>query len=368
MLHTHTSADQIELRTPTALNIVRLGVPEDGLPRAGGDAQGFTDDEDPEWVDPGTLVADMNRWYKALFHYKATASEDSGIVLLSNQELVTNTIPLMDSSCPTAALTMVLRKKGWKGVERRCEHTSVVPGVFDSYAAIKMKTYYQALLRIDKCLPLTSVLPSREPIRYYRLLLSGRPAEPGQGAKAYLAITNEARVEQGADLEALGNIEDEDPAAGLADGSEHGESDEDDVGIPLVPVVPKPKRRKGPPAPPVGGGSGGASGSGDVVAPPGPVVPPAPVPPSPSGSSSSDKPIRCPIVDVDGRPIEVPQVPDDDAVVGIDSVVRAAVPPRIVREEKPEWEDSIDGYMIRYDPAYTTPGGVVFFTESVDSL
>jgi hypothetical protein len=76
----------------------------------------------------------------------------------------------MDERCPTAALAMALRHKGWRPVEERVDHRSLEIGSYDAAEVVKMKAYHQALYRLQHTLPLASYMPSRQPILYYKLL------------------------------------------------------------------------------------------------------------------------------------------------------------------------------------------------------
>ena len=58
----------------------------------------------------------------------------------------------------------------------------------DGREASHMKSYFIVLWEIDRCLPLTSYIPSDEPILFYDLLLEGLNVQPGLGHQHYLAL------------------------------------------------------------------------------------------------------------------------------------------------------------------------------------
>ena len=55
-----------------------------------------------------------------------------------------------------------------------------------------MKAYYIVILEIDRCKPLSSTIPSDQPIAYYKLLLAGRNVEPGLGNNEYKRLLRES--------------------------------------------------------------------------------------------------------------------------------------------------------------------------------
>jgi len=162
-----------------------------------------------------------------------------------------------------------------------------------------MKPYYQALLQIDFCIPLTSHMPSQEPMSYYELLLKGIKAEPGMNDRHYLALRNEARGKQhklqvplpepeptleGGDEEVILAIDYEPPPkrarvdTGTGRRNRAAAKPAPPLRIPDVPPLPGPSRPPSvvvepvppdPPVPPVvePPGVGGSSGSGGIAAP-----------------------------------------------------------------------------------------------------
>ena len=138
----------------------------------------------PTWVTPGTLAEwDRLQWH--LYSWTAKHSDHAGCTALVDQTRVKNLVPLMDPRCPTLSLAWALTKDGWEARDRFVEHTVAAKGVFDSCDAVKLKSYYQVVLTLPKCLPLCDKIPSREPVRFYKLLLRGKRAVPGLADKEY---------------------------------------------------------------------------------------------------------------------------------------------------------------------------------------
>ena len=61
-------------------------------------------------------------------------------------------------------------------------------GPMDDREAVKMKSYFIVLVELERCMPLTTHIPSDQPILFYDLLLAGRRVEPGLGHKQYLVL------------------------------------------------------------------------------------------------------------------------------------------------------------------------------------
>ena len=88
------------------------------------------------------------------------------------------------------ALIWHLKRQGWKEVDRRCDHQTAAIATFDGAEAIKQRSYLQCVAALEKCITLTSHMPSRCPVGCYKLLLRGLRAEPDMSAKDYTAILN----------------------------------------------------------------------------------------------------------------------------------------------------------------------------------
>ena len=349
MLATAETADEICLRAHLAFQVVRqeVFVPEGG--GGGVDRKIITFPAEPEWVRPEDLAVRYNSWYAALKKWTPNCSELPGHVVVAEPATVRNLVPLMDERCPTAAVAWALREQGWRGIEQKCDHVTTEIAFFDSTAAVKMKAYYQALYKLPRCLALTSHMPSRQPIRFYRLLLAGIRAEPGCDAKEYKAICDREEERCGKPMGALLDGEVEDPFVPIGDGPG---SDDSDIAVQITPAAPKPKRRKIAGAPRDGGGGGGGRAA---PPPPGPKAPPPIPPPGPPSPSDSDVSVRLPSPTGSGGgdgggTANV----DSDIEVGFDGVV---VPPKRHRDDRPDWTDSIRGFLVRYDPDYVPPGG-----------
>ena len=122
-------------------------------------------------------------------------------------------------------------------------------------------------------MPLTSQLPSRECIAYYKLLLHGAAAEPGKSAKEYqLVLNNVLKTKKGKMIE-IPALED-DPTEAAPYGII--------VPGPEVPPVPPRKRPKAAPGPSrTHPGVAKGSAAGASAPPPGPIASLVPLPPLP---------------------------------------------------------------------------------------
>ena len=172
VMPTVESAEDMVLSAALALNIQheRVWTPP---PNDGEQVEAPTDkieiyrDGVPEWVRPFEL-GPFGGWWNNLYSYKASSSANVGCLVLRDETRVVNTIPIMDERCPTLCIADYLRKTKWHAVTKLVRHTTQVPGEFDAFEAVKMKQYYQVLCVIPRCIALSSTIPSRQPVAYYR--------------------------------------------------------------------------------------------------------------------------------------------------------------------------------------------------------
>ncbi|CAK0911592.1 unnamed protein product [Prorocentrum cordatum] len=332
---TMDTMDEVFLKAGLALLIAHEEVWEhDGAPAGDGGLDVFHV-HDSEWVRPEAMAPNRS-WYSSFFTWVAGASAVPGCTRLSNKRAVENHLPLMDEACPTISICSALRGRGWKAVERRVEHGSAEVGEYDSFAAVKMKSYYQALLTLPACLPLASRIPSRQPILFYKLLLAGVRVEPGQGNESYLSRWKRVSGQPGRDLAPLPPPSHPPVCNG----------EDDDVFAPLMPSAgPVAKRRKTQ-AVPIGTG-GANSGSAGAAAPPPPAV----------GGHDGAQPAAAGHGGVAGHAAGG----DDDVMVpaaagphGVDALAlvpvgAAAGPARARREAIRPFSVGLDGVEVRYD-------------------
>jgi len=308
----------------------------------------------PVWVRPGDL-GNPDSWYRQLYRWSPTPGDDQpGTLVIKDRELVFNRVPYASEECPTIAIAWKLKRSGWRGAQQLCIHDRATVANFDSYPAVKMKTYYQVLLSIGKCLGLTSVIPSRQPILFYKMLLAGQRVEPHMGHQAYLVLwkglLKDGKVPDLA-LEPPSDNDDPDP---IEDGSD------DDVLAPSAQPKEPPKKRRRVDAPAVGSGRGKGVGKGPPLPlPPGPppVLPPidpVPVPPVIVVAPVPPEPPPPIVLPPPGPPVEE-EVDDDVLPVPVEQ-------PRIrpVEYRGDRWTDGVGGYRVRFDPDYVTPGGIRF--------
>jgi hypothetical protein len=157
---------------------------------------------------------------------------------------------VIDDRCPTLSLVWTLKNMGWRSVQRGVKHDTLAIGDFDGRTARRMKHYLVTLLRIAKCLPLTSAIPSQEPVVFYRCLLAGLRVEPGTSHKDLLVVYNQDRQkrqkEPSTDAEA--------DLLAIAPGSD---DDSDGIMVTLPAGKAKAKARGG--SPPLGRAPPGSS-------------------------------------------------------------------------------------------------------------
>ena len=270
------SADDISLIAHLAFRIQTFTpwVPAAvGVPQPAGTIEVYPDNN-PAWVRPEQLGSFV-RFSDELCVYEATQEgSQAGCDKWSNMSLERIRFDVLDDRCPTYAIMSHLKRKGWKvkGTPGRAVHTTAAITDFDCQEAIKFKAYYQVLAKIPACMPLTTSIPSRECIGFYRLLLRGIKTEPGLAAKTYQLAINADRKARGKVIEPL-PLED----------APLGPQDPDGIIIPRPAPKPEPKPLPLPSGPHTGAaakrGKGKAKGRGrggdEVVCPP--AVPPGPI-------------------------------------------------------------------------------------------
>ena len=123
-------------------------------------------DGDLEWVKPFSL-APFSVYAHSLIRYDTVTPSPSPLcVYLSDARPARVTIPIMDQKCPVLAVIGHLRGQGWRAGNRPMVHTTESELVYDAVEAPKFRSYFQCLCVIERTLPLTSRLPSRQAIGY----------------------------------------------------------------------------------------------------------------------------------------------------------------------------------------------------------
>ena len=143
-------------------------------------------DADPRWIG----WEDIGPWKSVLqsltrFNIATGAVGHAGCVRLAAPERAVPVHPLNDFKCPTLCILKELYRRGWNPVRGTVTHESLNIGPIDGREAVSMKAYYIVVLEMARCLPLSSRIPSNQPIPYYKLLLSGKAVEPGPGVVEY---------------------------------------------------------------------------------------------------------------------------------------------------------------------------------------
>ena len=282
------------LRRQLALNIQETST----LPLADGEGDGdgsviIYPDAAPRWIGYEDL-APWHAVFSTLTRFTATRGipNRAGCLLLSGPEIVRTIHPLTDLKCPCLCILTELYRRGWQPKRRTAVHDSPAITEMDGRDAVKMKAYYIVILELDRCLPLTSSIPSNQPILYYRLLLAGREVEPGLGKDEYRRLWR--LMTEGAEPD-VPAVEDEDEggfdfvlpgrvvpkAHALPSGSAEDEEDprrahrEADILAAKAPPAAKAKAK--------GRGKGKGKSKRKIAGPKAPApLPPPPVPPAPA--------------------------------------------------------------------------------------
>ena len=327
---THTmdtveAADDISLTAHLAIEIQ----PETPWNNPAGDGAATPDrvhvfpDGSPVWVSPLTLV-NFKTWSGKLRIYKDIESgPEEGIVTLSHPELARPPYGVLDDRCPTLAVIIHNKAHGWTGVPRQIVHTSTDIGVYDSVEAIKWKPYHQCLAVVGRTMSLTTSMPSRELVAYYKLLLRGVKVEAGQANKDYLILLNQNKRRRNEAVDLLP----------LADEVPQGNDD----GI-IVPAPPKAKAKASHSVPsrrPIAGSRPGSSGDGGST--------PLPAPPAPVGMPREP---HCGGggLNTDGIIGAAPEPPPPDGIIGGPQHARPSAAQRL----PPDWVASLDGCCVAF--------------------
>ena len=148
------------------------------------------EDANPRWVSWEDL-GPWNAVYSSLNHFLETRGVPghSGSIDVSSPQLTRPVHPVTDFRCPTLTILLELHGRGFRPVTGTVVHKENAIGDMDGREAIRMKAYFIVLLQLDRCLPLTSNIPSDQPILFHKLLLNCQRAEPGLGEAGYLAIS-----------------------------------------------------------------------------------------------------------------------------------------------------------------------------------
>lgn len=150
-------------------------------------------DTDPHWIS----WKDVGPWqqvHRTLTRFKVVlgSAEQPGCLQLSDSERAVPMHALTDLKCPTLVILKELRRRGWQSIRGRVVHQTTDIASMDGREAKAMKAYFIVLLELGRCLPLTSRIPSDQPLLYYKLLLQGRHVEPDLGQRTYLALQRDA--------------------------------------------------------------------------------------------------------------------------------------------------------------------------------
>jgi hypothetical protein len=192
---------------------------------------------EPTWISPRQLV-DWDTWLHKSLVYKDVKPSSTPCCLALREATLARPLcdNVLDDACPTYAIMLHNMKNGWNGIHSKIVHTESVPALFDGTEAIRYKAYHQCIAMIDKCLPLTSNIPSRQCKLFYKCLMSGVAVEPDLKAKEYGVLLDRHRANEGLPLLAIEDNFGHPPLA---------IEDIDGDGI----LVPMPQRDVSPPRP-----------------------------------------------------------------------------------------------------------------------
>jgi hypothetical protein len=199
-------------KDPMIVNKLALHVQEVSVmpgPELAEDSVVVYPDADPRWIS----YEDLGPWNAVMDSLSVFQDEQGvqgwpGCLRLSNLQVARPVHPLTDLKCPTLCMLTELYRRGWVPVKARTMHTTLAIGPMDGREAVKMKSYYLALLVLETTLPcaLGDSIPSDQPIAYYQCLLQHHHVLPGLGAVEYRRILRG----DAPDLPALEDDEEED--------------------------------------------------------------------------------------------------------------------------------------------------------------
>ena len=197
LVHTVNTADDPIFKFGISLNVVmcepwRVPDVEPGV----GSREGFPV-TGSEWVAP-SRIAHFNDWLSSLERWNTYRPHPvaAGCLVLSDAERAQPRWPLTDERCPVLTITAALRDKGWVAEDRLVEHRDLSL-VYDGREAPRMRFYYTLLLfALQQGLRLSAGrVPPQQPSAFYRVLLKGIAAAPGQGNEFYMKLLNEKPAE-----------------------------------------------------------------------------------------------------------------------------------------------------------------------------
>ena len=347
-----TSADNIALTAPMVMEILPHAVHHrdaDSVQIPPASVELFPE-ADSKWIVP-YHIAPFHDFLKFLLVWKSTTdSTVEGCEVWSDSERPLIKHGVLDDKCPTLAIIYHLKGKGWIPEKALQDHTTPQIGRFDCVEATKFKNYFQVLAVLERCLPLTSHIPSRQCMAFYRCLLRGLRVEPGDTAKSYTLVINADKRRRGQMTELL-PLEDipvqrgaVDPDAIILYGPEQPPPDPEPKRRATVATGrrrPKPKALPAPPSPlqPIAGG-------------------PAGDPPTHGGGEGGvGGGVVCPVGGPDGIVFGSAGPVDPDAIVfgSVEAKAAPRAPPRTMAGRRTAV--SLVGTSVVFQPYVTTAGG-----------
>ena len=178
LMPTIASHSDVVVTAKYALNIQELAIKEvDGIEE--GSLVAFEDAE-ARWVSWDD-IAPWPQMRSTLSHFLVTKPlvDQPGCVELSGREFAKPIHAINDKRCPTLTILYALYDMGWTAIEGPVTHETVAIGNMHGRKAISMKSYYIVLVEIERCKPLTSRIPSDQPILFLRFVV-GREVRGAQ--------------------------------------------------------------------------------------------------------------------------------------------------------------------------------------------
>ena len=148
------------------------------------------EDSDPHWLPWQDLGPWIHVWKTLRIVSEVRAlEEDSCCLELLGCHPVECPFDFTNPQCPTLLIIFELHKRGWRlQIGETVVHNSARIGKMDGRESFRMKKYFMVLIQIERCITLTSSIPSDWYVLFYELLLAGHRVEPGLGNKRYREI------------------------------------------------------------------------------------------------------------------------------------------------------------------------------------
>jgi hypothetical protein len=182
-----TADAKAQKNCPLTFLLQHFDVREPGEPRTRQSRVEVFPDMDPvptPWQDVATW--ELLR-YRLKTWGKREKSDNEGCLWLSEPSRAKNWLPLDDPKVPTLCCVEALNAAGWAAKELPAMHClpMIERPFFDAREAIRMKSYFQCLLRAPAIFAFCPAWPSTAVVSFYRCLLAGICVTAGQSDAYY---------------------------------------------------------------------------------------------------------------------------------------------------------------------------------------